>query len=474
LGDSSFQNELIRRAGGQTLSLSQGVGEVGITSADISKFDPELILASGRDKKSLDEILSHGDLRKVTAVKNHNVRYYPAALTDRATAHSGYFAAWLSSALYPSEYGNPNNLARPNEIISQKPIKLNINYVSGARIVYARLNDYIQKTLLIDFKSPQTIISTSDGPKEGILTVGNCSSPPMVWDIIHQGGWDADLAERSGLLGLSPETSSLLFTGADMDNLAIVTKTHKDMTVTALATAGAESNAVRTSKDIGAYYEPGTINVIVLSSRKITPAGAARAMLTITEAKTAAVWDLGVRSSQTPLANPATGTGTDSVIIVAGGEGQAIDYTGGHGKIGQIMAEAVHEAVLEALALGNGLAAGRNVFARLAERNLDPTALFTGPQGARLTALAGWKETLTLALLDPKLASFLESAMALDDAMNMGQLSNNLAFGKMAQAVADELAGKPVEIMALSQEDLPAMLRTAINAIGTGLAENGH
>ncbi|MDR1110731.1 MAG: adenosylcobinamide amidohydrolase [Deltaproteobacteria bacterium] len=472
-GSLSFQNDIIRAAGGQAPDLAATADEVPIGAREVALFDPEIIFACGRDREALEAFLAQAALGKVSAVRNRGIRYYPCALTDRAAAHAGYFAAWLSSALFAEQYGNPQNLARPNEVVGQRKIRLDMPFVAQARVVDARLNDYIQKTLVIDFKTPQAIISTSDGPMDGVAAIGNGSSPPMVWDINHQGGWEADLAARLGLLGLDPASSGLIFTGADLDGLAIVTKRHRDMTVTALATAGAESNAVRTSRDVGAYYQPGTINVIVLSSRRLSPAGAARALVTVTEAKTAAVWDLDVRSSQTPLANPATGTGTDSVIIVAGGEGEAIDYTGGHARIGQIMAEAVHEAVLEALALGNGLAQGRHVFARLSERGLEPLELFTGPDAGVLASRAGWRRDLVEALLDPRYAGLVESALALDDARGMGHLSDGSAFLGSARAAASGLAGgRDVAVLLdLARPDLPPMLKTALDAIGTGVAE---
>jgi ABC-type Fe3+-hydroxamate transport system substrate-binding protein/adenosylcobinamide amidohydrolase len=470
-GDSSFQNELIRRAGGLTLALDGGIHEVEITEAEIAKFDPEVIYACGKDKNGLEALVQSEALRDIAAVRDHRVRYYPCALTDGAAAHAGYFAAWLSGGLYPDEYGDPANLARPNGPLGEKPVELGIPYVSGARVVSVRLNDYAQDTLLIDFKTPQTVISSSDGQKEGVTSVGNASSPPMVWDITHQGGWEADLAERRALLGLDPASSSLILTGADLDGLAVVTKTHEDLTVTALATGGAESNAIRSSKDVGAYYQPGTINVIVLSSRRLSPAGAALAMIGVTEAKTAALWDLDVRSSQTPLVNPATGTGTDSLIIVAGGEGQPLDYVGGHAKIGQLMAEAVHGAVLGALAKGNGLSPHRHVFARLAERGLDPLTLFTGPEATALTSLPDFQAKVALTLLEPGYAGLLESAMALDDAKAMGHVSDLGHFNRMAQAAAEGLAGGPVKILDLAAGEIPPALKTALNAIGSGLAK---
>ena len=73
------------------------------------------------------------------------------------------------------------------------------------------------------------------------------------------------------VLGLSPEKTSLLLTGADMKNLAVESAEYKSFKAYALATAGAKSNALRASVEEGKYLEPGTINIIVLTNRSLTP-----------------------------------------------------------------------------------------------------------------------------------------------------------------------------------------------------------
>lgn len=472
-GSSSFHNSLIIAAGGQPPAFASAPGpeKFKLKNSDLVDFNPDVIYSCQKYRRNITKILSNKSFSNVLAVKNARIKYYPCSLTDRAAAHAGYFAAWLSSGLFAEEYGDPKNLVRDNQIIGQRPIAIDIPYVSQAKIVYARLNDFVQKTLLIEFASPQTVLSTADGPRTGVTVVGNGSSPPMVWDINHQGGWEADLAARYEVLGLDEKTSSLIFTGADMDDLAIVTKTWKDIKVTALVTAGAESNAVRTGQDEGAFYEPGTINIIVLSSRALSEAGAARAMITVTEAKTAALWDLDVRSSQTPLVNPATGTGTDSIILVAGGKGRPVDYTGGHGKIGEVMAEAVYEAVLKALAKGNGLAKKRNLFVRLAERGLDLETSLSGPDAAKLDSASDLCRKMTLTLLEEKYAGLAETALALDDALIMGHVGDSSGFVKAVETEAAALAGSasPIKIRALFDPALPPMLRQTFDAIGSGL-----
>lgn len=68
----------------------------------------------------------------------------------------------------------------------------------------------------------------------------------------------------------------------------------------------------------------------------------------------AALLDLDIRSTSTPWPNRATGTGTDSMIVVQG-EGPLVRHTGGHGKVGELTAKAVHAGVTEALIGQNGI-----------------------------------------------------------------------------------------------------------------------
>jgi predicted amidohydrolase/adenosylcobinamide amidohydrolase len=146
-------------------------------------------------------------------------------------------------------------------------------------------------------------------------------------------------------------------TAADMDNLAVVSKHYGPLTVTVLATAGARTNAIRTGVDAGTHIEgktpAGTINILVLTNIRLTDAALARSLITVTEGKTAALEDLKVPSTYTPTVQ-ATGTGTDSVIVVSGTQEPQASYTGGHSRIGELIGKASYEAVLESLGKQNG------------------------------------------------------------------------------------------------------------------------
>ncbi|MDR1546200.1 MAG: adenosylcobinamide amidohydrolase [Deltaproteobacteria bacterium] len=473
-GRTSFQAEIIEAAGGRPPEL--GDDETELTTAAFLAFNPQFVYACGADRAAVEAFLAAPELTAVEAIKDGRAAYFPCSLTNRAAAHAGYLTAWLSTSLHPVLYGRREALIHPEGVVDERLVELDLPFVSRARTVSLRQADFIQKTLVIEFSSPQTVVSTSDGQREGLTAVGNSASPPMVWSIQHEGGWEGDVAKRLALLGLEKERTSLIFTGADIGNLVVKTVRHQDATVTALVTAGAESNAWRASRDVGAYYEPGTINVIVLSSRRLTPAAATAAVIVATEAKTAALWDLDVRSSQTPLLNPATGTGTDDVIVAAAGQGAPIDYVGGHSKIGQLVAEAVREAVTEALAKQNGLSVDRNVFARLRERGLEPTKLFDGPDAAELTGRPGWRGELVELLLSPQGAGLIETALSLDDAANMGRPADPTAFELGALALASNIAGtEAAALKALaggpgSPLAATPRLRTALDALATGVA----
>jgi hypothetical protein len=255
-----------------------------------------------------------------------------------------------------------------------------------------------------------------------------------------------------------------------MDNLAIRTESFKDMKVTALVTAGVISNALRMSKDQGAYYEPGTINVILLANMRLSPRAMSRAVISATEAKSAALQDMDIRSSSSGAFHQATGTGTDNVLVVEG-RGPAIDLAGGHTRMGELIARAVYHGVKEAVYLQNGLVGPRHVFQRLKERGVTLFGLIskaTCDCGIKAGEMAVGLETL---LLDPRYASFVECAMSLSDDYERGLIRDLEAFHSWGRSVAGEIAGRPVPELKdfIEEEGIPEVLRYALNVLANGL-----
>jgi len=314
-----------------------------------------------------------------------------------------------------------------------------------------------------------TVVSTLEGQRSNITTVGNHYSPPPTWSTGHARGITDTRQSILTAIDRKPGHTALLMTGADMDNVSINTFSFKDMKVTALVTASVVSNAMRMAEDTGLWYEPGTINVIILTNMMLTPRAMTRAVITATEAKTAALQDLDIRSAYTGKINPATGTGTDNVLVVQG-KGGSVDNAGGHSKMGELMAKAVYAGVKKAVADQNGLVSGRHVIQRLRDRKIS---LYQLTSKARCEC-SGKTQNLSAAvehlLLDPEYAGFMEAALTLSDAWEKGKISGLKAFDLWCRQIAETIAGRQdIEIEPLiTDKKIPLVIRKAFNAIMTG------
>ncbi len=268
------------------------------------------------------------------------------------------------------------------------------------------------------------------------------------------------------VIGKDQNNASFLFTGADMDNLAIEHARFRDMEVYALVTAGVKSNAVRMSADTGRFYELGTINIIILPNMELTPRAVTRAIISATEAKTAALEDLDIRSSQTPALNQAMGTGTDNIIVVHG-TGVPIDNAGGHSKMGELIATALYHGVKDAIYKQNGIVGNRDIFQRLKERKINIFGLIDCAAIDSHTSKRELLEQVEEILLDPHYASFLESAMALGDAYERGLVRDLVEYRDWCRNVASEICGKRVDMLGklVPSDQIPLVLRVSLNAI---------
>ena len=470
-GDDSFQNEMIRRAGGQPPEFGKNGAVISLTPEQWRAFNPEAVYSCGLDQAVIREKLGAPEWSGVVAQKTGNLFSYPCDLTCRVATRYGYFPLWLSSDLYGKEYCNPRNQTAPDHVLTKVPRKLPFAYAPTAEIVTSRIFDFPAKTLLIRFTGPQKVLSSLSGWRDGVMFVGNHSTPSSSWSVTHHLGLEKSEARTSAALGLNSRTSTLLFTGADMDNLAYTERASDGLKVGVFATAGVKGNAMRAAIDTGNYVEPGTINLIVLTNRQLTNAAMTRALITVTEAKTAALEDLDIRSSYSGTA--ATGTGTDNVIVVAG-NGLPANLTGGHVKLGELMATATYAAVREAIAKQNRLSSGRDIFQRLAERQVFPSTLImhcdtTCGDGDK-RKLAGDLETL---LLDPSYAGFIAGALALSDSFERGLVPDTSLFSRFCLDMAGEVAGKKVTVLqpVITDKGVAPPLREALNALITGLLQ---
>lgn len=99
-------------------------------------------------------------------------------------------------------------------------------------------------------------------------------------------------------------------------------------------------------------YVPGTINIVILVDGELTQAAMTGAVITATEAKTAALQDLMVKDIQGRMA---TGTGTDAIVIASTqkkvGKYQHL-YAGLSSPFGNALGKEVYQAVKNAVIKG--------------------------------------------------------------------------------------------------------------------------
>ncbi len=468
-GDDAPARLLIRAAGGVPPRLGRSGAAIPISLEEWRAFDPQAIYTCGQ-AEAIKRLVGRLGWREVEAVRKGRIYTFPCALTDRLSVNAGRFAAWLAARVYADYFAEPESFVLTQGPIGRKKIELGLDYVRRAGVVRSIRQDFVHQTLLIDFDRPMKALSTLEGIRSDLKRVGNHSLPPPAWGLDRGGGLVELRAGVLETLGLEAAATALMFTGADLDNLAVGRARFKALEVIALTTAGVAGNALRTSQDQGRFYEPGTINVILLTNHRLTERAMARAVITAVEAKTAVLQDLDIRSSAQPRRCQATGTGTDNIIVVEGA-GRSLDLTGGHTKLGELIAAAVYEAIREAIGKQNGIRAGRNVFRRLAERRIRPFELLARaelPKGLAPAELIGELEEV---LLDRRYAALIETAFALDDAYLRGQIGDLTGYFERCRRAAAEIVGRETIRLVdrLPEEDLPPALKAGLNALIGGL-----
>lgn len=221
------------------------------------------------------------------------------------------------------------------------------------------------KSIVIFFKGKRKVLSTSvfnGGYHENYTAVFNHDAKQgagMPCEMLAP-TYTEHMHILSGRLGLDPKTVTGMCTAADMENAVVETLSHKDLTVTAIVTGGIETNGGRVG-DPATFYSPvekpdkaGTINIMLVLDTDLPPGTLTRALVTCTEAKTAAIQELLEGSKYSN--GIATGSGTDTTIVVANSDSPLyLEGAGKHSKLGELIGRVVKEAVKKALEKQTGL-----------------------------------------------------------------------------------------------------------------------
>jgi adenosylcobinamide amidohydrolase len=189
-------------------------------------------------------------------------------------------------------------------------------------------------------------------------------------------------------IALDPSAVALMGTAANMNYASVVEHTANNVSVMAVVTAGVQGNAAcagdpttwRETQNGWEKIAPfsGTINTILLLNHPLSEGAMASAVVTMTEAKTAALQKLSVRSLYSP--HFATGTTTDQYCIAAPLEGPfTLKSTSTGVELGELIGRAVRDAMLEALRWQNGLEISytRSIFHALGSYGIKEKTFFT-------------------------------------------------------------------------------------------------
>ncbi|MEX1299905.1 MAG: adenosylcobinamide amidohydrolase [Desulfotignum sp.] len=471
-GSDSFQNHMISLAGG--IPPDFGTGPVVPVSIDQwTAFNPQVIYGCGSDREAADRFFGLPGWKDVDAVQNNQIHYFPCDLTCRASIHTGQFVRQLFAAVHGRSLADENALLGDNQVIRTTAMETDVSGVQAAAVKQSRIYDFINKSLVITLNEPMSVLSTLEGFKSGVTVLGNHYIPPETWLLVHDQGLDALKEKVFDVLDLSADSTAFLFTGADMDHLSVAKEQFKDIEVTVFATAGVESNAMRTSRDTGGFYEPGTINLILLTSPRLTPRAMTRAMITATEGKTAALLDLDIRSSYAQGRYRATGTGTDNILVAEGTGPAVLNNAGGHTKLGELIGRAVHRAVTEAVRKQNSITPDLNIFKRLEKRGVILHELILENLPCQCENVENELiETVETLLLDPLYQGFMATALAVSDEYDKGLIKNLDAFDMQCLETAFMIAGEPLKTWQsfVSDPDVPPVVAMALNALFNGAA----
>lgn len=174
---------------------------------------------------------------------------------------------------------------------------------------------------IVNFKVPKTY---------------NCEAPKL------------DLSFRLSQLGISENDAAALMTAATLDDAGWAEVQGAQWSILVCVTAGF-SNAARVGGEYLRSLEPGTINAIVIIDGYMTEEALVESVITVTEAKAAALSDLAVTCLDGRIA---TGTTTDAVVVGATQTPEyqsecPIEYTGLATEFGECLARAVYTAICE-------------------------------------------------------------------------------------------------------------------------------
>lgn len=292
---------------------------------------------------------------------------------------------------------------------------------------------------------------------------------------------EAYIVDSSKRFGLN-ESFIGMVTAAAVENFSLVSKNNGELSVSVIVTAADnEGNTCNFAESAGepitVQEDEGTINIIVLIDGNPTESCLAGTLITVTEAKMAALRELDVRSRFS--GDEATGTVTDSIVVAKTNKGAPIVYGGPASELGQIVGCCTRKAVKEAVTKANEFMPSRSIIDRLKERHLPLEKLAS--EMSKVDGLKVDAKTLEKILRnEPLFASILLAATKIDEDLkkdlipsefkNVNALSEN--FGRLlSEHRVEKAASEPASDEDYASVDLPPFLKhVLINMVKTAFS----
>jgi adenosylcobinamide amidohydrolase len=299
---------------------------------------------------------------------------------------------------------------------------------------------------------------------------------------------DAYIIGSSKRFGLN-ESFIGMVTAAAVANFSLVSKKNGKLAVSVIATAADnEGNtcnfAESAGETINVEENAGTINIIVVIDGNPVESCLAGTLITVTEAKMAALRELDIRSRFS--GDEATGTVTDSIVVAKTSRGAPIVYGGPASDLGQLVGYCARQAVKEAVTKANEFMPFRSIKDRLRERHVSIEKLSS--ELSKVNDLKVNPQTLAKILeTEPVFASLMLAAVKMDADVKKGLVPSEFGnvdavserFGSLLfQSVKDaEISTDPELRSSYGAVDLPPFTKNVLisivkTALSKGKTEN--
>jgi adenosylcobinamide amidohydrolase len=197
-----------------------------------------------------------------------------------------------------------------------------------------------ERTLAVRFAAPHRVLSWA------VVNGGAGVARAVAWVRVRNAelGPEVDPADllRARLAAAGLPGAVGLLTSADLASYTDAARERDGMAARCVATVGM-GNALRAGDPPWSAARVGTINLLVRTSFALTEGAMLETLALASEARALAVREAAVPSVKSGL--PASGTGTDCIVVAAPLAGDPHAYAGKHTVAGHLVGAAVEEAI---------------------------------------------------------------------------------------------------------------------------------